>query len=104
VYFRPDPHRQGSLRPIQLKGKKKKKSAKDRFIPIPAKLVWKIKDRMRERDAQPHDLVFPNGNGKPDGHFLRKLKAVGKKAGSRAPSFIASERRMPTPYMRKVCR
>lgn len=25
--------------------------AKDRFIPIPAKLVWKIKDSMKERKA-----------------------------------------------------
>lgn len=66
-------------RHFRLKGKKKKKSDKDRFIPIPAKLVWKIKDRMRERNAQPHDLVFPNRNGKPDGHFLRKLKAIAKK-------------------------
>jgi integrase len=68
------------MRKFRLKGKSKKKSAKDRFIPIPAKLVWKIKDRMRQRNAQPHDLVFPNGEGKPDGHFLRKLKAVAKKA------------------------
>ena len=36
---------------------------------------------MRERNAQPQDLVFPNGEGKPDGHFLRKLKAIAKKAG-----------------------
>lgn len=43
------------------RGKSKKKSAKDRFIPIPAKLIWKIKDRMRQREAQQHDLVFPNG-------------------------------------------
>jgi integrase len=68
-------------RHFRLKSKKKKKSAKDRFIPIPAKLLWKVKDRMRERNAQPHDLVFPNGNGKPDGHFLRKLRAIAKKAG-----------------------
>jgi len=68
-------------RKFRLKGKSKKKSAKDRFIPIPAKLVGKIKDRMRQRNAQPHDLVFPNGQGKPDGHFLRKLKAIAKKAG-----------------------
>jgi integrase len=67
-------------RHFRLKGKMKKKSAKDRFIPIPAKLVWKIKDRMRERNVQPHDLVFPNGTGKPDGHFLRRLKAIAKKA------------------------
>jgi integrase len=68
-------------RHFRLKGKKKKKSAKDRFIPIPAKLVWKIKDRMRQRNAQTHDLVFSNGKGKPDGHFLRKLKAIAKRAG-----------------------
>jgi integrase len=67
-------------RKFRLKGKSKKKSAKDRFIPIPAKLVWKIKARMRERNVQPHDLVFPNGEGKPDGQFLRKLKAIAKKA------------------------
>jgi integrase len=69
-------------RKFRLKGKSKskKKCAKDRFIPIPAKLVWKIKDRMRQRNAQ-HDLVLPNGEGKPDGHFLRKLKAIAKKAG-----------------------
>jgi hypothetical protein len=30
--------------------------------------------------AESHDLVFPNGDGKPDGHFLRKLKAIAKKA------------------------
>ena len=48
-------------RKFRLKGKSKNKSAKDRFIPIPAKLVSKIKDRMRERNAQPRDLVFPNG-------------------------------------------
>jgi integrase len=67
-------------RNFRLKGKKKKKSAKDRFIPIPAKLIRKLKDRMRQRNAQPHDLVFPNGKGKPDGHFLRKLKAIAQKA------------------------
>lgn len=33
------------------------------------------------RKAQQHDLVFPNGEGKPDGHFLRKLKSIAKKAG-----------------------
>lgn len=32
-------------------------------------------------NAQPHDLVFPNGKGKPDGHFLRKLKVIEKNAG-----------------------
>ena len=50
-------------RHFRLKGKKKKKSAKDRFHSHPAKLVWKVKDRMRERNAQPQDLVFPNRKG-----------------------------------------
>lgn len=68
-------------RNFRLKGKKKDKSAKDRLVPLPAKLVEKIKVRMQERKRQPHDLVFPNGNGKPDGHFLRKLKTVAETAG-----------------------
>jgi integrase/recombinase XerD len=67
-------------RNFRLKGKKKKKSAKDRFVPIPAKLVRKIKERMEQRNAQPHDLVFPNSKSKPDGHFLRKLKVVAMRA------------------------
>jgi hypothetical protein len=45
-----------------LEGKKKEKSAKDGFIPIPAKLAWKIKDRMHEQNVQRHELVVPNGN------------------------------------------
>jgi integrase len=48
---------------------------------FPAKLILKIKERMDQSKAQPHDLVFPNGKGKPDGHFLRKLKAIAKNAG-----------------------
>jgi len=36
---------------------------------------------MWQRNDQPHDLVFPNGEGKPDGHLLRKLKAIATKAG-----------------------
>jgi integrase len=28
-----------------------------------------------------HDLVFPNRKGKPDGHFLRKFKAIAEEAG-----------------------
>jgi integrase len=91
-------------RKFRLKGKSKKKCAKGRFIPIPAKLVWKIKDRMRERDAQPHDLVFPNGEGKPDGHFLRKLKAIAKKAGVEGQSFTVSERPTPTRCTKRAFR
>jgi len=36
---------------------------------------------MEERNAQSHDLVFPNGNGKANGHFLRELKSIAENAG-----------------------
>jgi integrase len=39
---------------------------------------------MSQRKAQPHDLVFPNGKGKIDGHFLRRLKAIAKKVSVEA--------------------
>jgi integrase len=68
-------------RGFRLKGKKKNHSAKDRFIPLPAELVQKMKARMEERSAHPHDILFPNGNGKPNGHFLRELKAIAEMAG-----------------------
>jgi hypothetical protein len=45
-----------------IKGKKKKKSARDSFISIPARLVWKIKDRMRERNAELYDKKLTNSD------------------------------------------
>jgi integrase len=36
---------------------------------------------VRGRNAQPHDSLLSTGKGKPEGHFLRKLKAIAKKAG-----------------------
>ena len=60
---------------------------------------------MRERNAQPHDLVFPNGEGKPDGYFQRKLKAIATKAGvegRRASPF--SQDVLPTLCMKKASR
>ena len=68
-------------RHFRLKGKNKNKSAKNRFIPIPGKLIEKIQDRMRQCNAQPHDLVFFSGTGKPDGHFLRRLKSIADRTG-----------------------
>jgi hypothetical protein len=59
---------------------------------------------MRERNAQPHDLVFPNGNGKPDGHFLRKLKAIAKKAGVEGAELHRFRRPTLTRCTKKVSR
>jgi hypothetical protein len=55
-----------------------------------------------ERPA--HDLVFPNGEGKPDGHFLRKLKAIAKLPVSRAQSFTASASPLRTRCTKKGSR
>ena len=93
-----------ACRRFRLKGKSKKRCAKDRFIPIPAKLVWKIKERMRQRNAQSNDLVFPNGNGKPDGHFLRTLKAIAKKTGIEGAELHRFRKPTPTLCMKKVTR
>src|SRR4029077_8611767 len=38
-------------RHFRLKGKSKKKSAKDRYIPIPAKLVWNVSPTVRQTSA-----------------------------------------------------
>jgi len=59
---------------------------------------------MRKLNSQPHDLIFPNGEGKPDGHFLRKLKAIAKKAGVEDAELQRSARRTPTRCMKKSCR
>ena len=55
-------------------------------------------------NAQPHDLVVPNGAGKPDGHFLRKLKATAMRVASKAPNSTASARPTPTRCTKKVFR
>ena len=57
-------------RGFRLKGKKNgDKSAKDRFVPIPPALMAKIKARMKAKRAHPSDLVFPNSEGRPQGHL-----------------------------------
>ena len=36
---------------------------------------------MKTRHAHPRDLVFPNSEGRPQGHFLRMLKELAYRAG-----------------------
>jgi integrase len=69
-------------RGFRLKGKKNgERSAKDRFVPIPPALMAKLKARMKAKRAHPRDLVFPNSEGRPQGHFLRMLKEAAYRAG-----------------------
>jgi integrase/recombinase XerD len=69
-------------RGFRLKGKKSgQKSAKDRFVPIPPAFMAQLKARMKAKRAHPRDLVFPNSDGRPQGHFLRMLKRVAYRGG-----------------------
>jgi integrase/recombinase XerD len=69
-------------RGFRLKGKKNgDKSAKDRFVPVPPALMAKLKARMKVKRAHVRDLVFPNSEGRPEGHYLRKLKILAHRAG-----------------------
>jgi integrase len=54
------------------------KDKEDRFVPVPAEVMAELKSRKGK--AQPTDLIFPNEQGKPQGHFLRLLKNTVKEA------------------------
>jgi integrase/recombinase XerD len=55
------------------------KSHESRDIPLPDSLVALLKAR---RKNAPHDRwIFVNEEGRPDNHFLRKLKGIAKRAG-----------------------
>jgi integrase len=55
------------------------KAYKEREIPIPAKLVKKLKAWKATADKA-CNLVFPTSGCKPDTHFLERLKACAKRA------------------------
>ena len=52
------------------------KAYKEREIPIPARLLTKLKDASTGKG-----LLFPNGGGSPNGHFHRICKNIAKRAG-----------------------
>ena len=55
------------------------KSHESRTVPLPVSLVDALKTRRRTR---PNDRwIFLNKDGKPDNHFLRKLKRIALRAG-----------------------
>jgi integrase len=55
------------------------KTHESRSIPLPANLVSILKER-KKKPAHSR-WVFVNDQGEPERHFLRKLKAVAKRAG-----------------------
>lgn len=70
--------RSKSHRGFKLKGKRWQN--KGRKLPIPTALMDKLRDRMVAKGAKPGDLIFPNGEGNPEGHFLRKLRIIAERA------------------------
>jgi integrase len=70
-------------RGFKLKGKRYQN--KGRKLPIPTVLMDKLRDRMIARGAKPDHLIFPNGIGSVQGHFLRMLQAVAERAGVTEP-------------------
>jgi integrase/recombinase XerD len=56
------------------------KSHEARTIPLPAELVTVLKAWQKKADPD-CTLIFPNSQCRPNGHFLRYLKAAAKRAG-----------------------
>lgn len=55
------------------------KSHESRTVPLPAALVKELREAKDLRQSK--RWVFVNDSGKPEKHFLRRLKAVAKRAG-----------------------
>ena len=55
------------------------KNHEARSIPLPAELVAMLKERQKKAGDSP--LIFPNRDGRPQGHFLRRLKTIAWRAG-----------------------
>lgn len=67
--------------PITKKARRgfRPKDRAERTVPLPDDIIADLKER---RKVHPQDrLIFPNRNGDPDGHFLRRLKLIAFRAG-----------------------
>ena len=63
---------------VKAKENWKPKDYEEREIPLPDFLVKALKERMLTTKGS---LIFPTRQGKPDGHMLRTLKDLAKRAG-----------------------
>ncbi len=64
---------------FRLKGKRSGQATKGRKVPMPTAFMASVKKQCEGRS--PRDLVFPNGQGGVQGHFLRLCKKIAKRAG-----------------------
>jgi integrase len=73
-WIQPKPHRQ-----FRLKGKRSGQAVYGRKVPMPRSFMATLKQYCEGK--KPGDLLFPNENGGPDNHHLKKCKRIAKAAG-----------------------
>lgn len=66
-------------RNFRLKGKRSGQSKKGRKVPLPATFMTRMKQFCEGK--APRALIFPNGLGEVEYHFLRRCKKIAKRAG-----------------------
>lgn len=65
---------------VPKEGWKTKTENSQRDVPVLEVVTKRIRKRMEARGAKPTDLIFPSTVGKPNGHLLRIVKRVAKRA------------------------
>ncbi|MGA2648484.1 MAG: site-specific integrase [Candidatus Sulfotelmatobacter sp.] len=77
VHICPKRHRQ-----FRLKSKRNRRgNVGDRYVPFLPSLMAKLKEYVERKGLEEGDLLFPNTEGRVEGHYLRKLQGIGKRAG-----------------------
>jgi len=66
-------------RGFRLKGKRFGQAKNGRRVPLPALYMATLRESCKGRPSRA--LLFPNAQGAVEGHFLRRCKAIAKRAG-----------------------
>lgn len=66
-------------RKFRLKGKRSGQAKKGRKVPMPTLFMARMKEFCKSKG--PRDLIFPNGIGGVESHFLRRCEKIAKRAG-----------------------
>jgi len=76
VHICPKPHRN-----YRLKSKRNRNgNVGDRYVPIHASLMARLKEYIERKKLREGDLLFANLEGNVEGHYLRKLQEIVKRA------------------------
>jgi integrase/recombinase XerD len=70
-----------------------------RSIPIPEDLVMMLKARRKQSEAK---LIFPNEDGRPNGHFLRILKRIALRAGLNCGHCVGTTSKLTSVDKKKI--